>query len=80
MVEKSKDYERIHSLIQKIFSSAFYEHGAFLVAQTVKHLACNAGDLGSIPVSGRSPEEGNGAAWNLDGIAKLLAAISGLHR
>ena len=26
----------------------------------VKASACNAGDLGSIPGSGRSPEEGNG--------------------
>ena len=25
-----------------------------------KESACNAGDLGSIPSSGRSPEEGNG--------------------
>ena len=33
---------------------------ASLVAQTVKRLsACNAGDLGSIPGSGRSPGEGN---------------------
>ena len=28
-----------------------------LVAQIVKESACNAGDLGSIPGSGRSPEE-----------------------
>ena len=34
--------------------------GASLVAQTVKVSACNAGDLGSIPGSGRSPGEGNG--------------------
>ena len=33
---------------------------ASLVAQTVKHLACSAGDLGSIPGLGRSPGEGNG--------------------
>ena len=36
---------------------------ASLVAQRLKHLpasACNPGDLGSIPGSGRSPEEGNG--------------------
>ena len=33
---------------------------ASLVAQRVKCLACNAGDLGSIPGSGRSPEERNG--------------------
>ena len=31
-----------------------------LVAQTVKHLAYNAGDVGSIPGSGRSSGEGNG--------------------
>ena len=31
-----------------------------LVAQTVKASASNAGDLGSIPGSGRSPGEGNG--------------------
>ena len=34
--------------------------GAFLVAQTVKESACNAGDQGSIPGSGKSPGEGNG--------------------
>ena len=34
--------------------------GASLVAQMVKVSACNAGDLGSIPGSGRSPGEGNG--------------------
>ena len=33
---------------------------AFLVAQTVKASACNAGDRGLIPGSGRSPGEGNG--------------------
>ena len=31
-----------------------------LVAQAVKASACNAGDWGSIPGSGRSPGEGNG--------------------
>ena len=33
---------------------------ASLVDQMVKNPACNAGDLGSIPGSGRSPGEGNG--------------------
>ena len=33
---------------------------ASLVTQMVKNLACSAGDLGSIPGSGRSPGEGNG--------------------
>ena len=32
----------------------------FPVAQTVKHLPCNVGDLGLIPGSGRSSGEGNG--------------------
>ena len=36
------------------------ELGASLVAQTVKESTCNAGDLGSIPGSGRSPGEENG--------------------
>ena len=36
-----------------------YEDGSG-VAQTVKHLAYNAGDPGSIPGSGRSRGEGNG--------------------
>ena len=36
------------------------ELGASLVAQTVKESTCNAGDLGSIPGSGRSSGEENG--------------------
>ena len=39
-------------------SIGFY--GTSLVAQDGKESACNAGDAGSIPVSGRSPGEGNG--------------------
>ena len=35
-------------------------YGVSLVAQAVKESACNAGDLGWIPGSGRSPGEGNG--------------------
>jgi len=41
----------------------FTEHLLYvssLVAQTVKNPPANAGDRGSIPESGRSPEEGNG--------------------
>ena len=34
--------------------------GAALVAQVVKKMATNAGDVSSIPGSGRSPGEGNG--------------------
>ena len=34
--------------------------GTSLVLQTVKNLPANAGNMGSIPGSGRSPGEGNG--------------------
>ena len=34
-------------------------HWGFSVGSDDKESACNAGDLGSIPGSGRSPEEGN---------------------
>ena len=37
-----------------------FKRGTPLVAQTVKNLPADAGDLGSVPGSGRSPEEGNG--------------------
>ena len=33
---------------------------ASLVAQTVKNLACNVGDVGSVPGLGRSPGEEKG--------------------
>ena len=52
------------SFKEKIMSSVLtVEFGvswASLVAQMVKNLACNAGDLGSIPGLGRSPGEGHG--------------------
>ena len=44
--------------------------GGFSGGSEVKASACNAGDLGSIPGSGRSPGEGNGnhssiLAWRI---------------
>ena len=36
------------------------DYCGFLGGSEVKASACNAGDLGSIPGSGRSPGEGNG--------------------
>ena len=38
----------------------YFARRAFLVAQTGKESACNAGDPGSIPGWGRSPGKGNG--------------------
>ena len=37
-----------------------HKAGASLIAQLVKNLTADAGDLGSIPGLGRSPGEGNG--------------------
>ena len=38
----------------------FFQHLGFPGGSVSKESACNAGDLGSIPESGRSPEEGDG--------------------
>ena len=43
-----------------IFSSILQLVMGFLGGSEVKASACSAGDLGSIPGSGRSPGEGNG--------------------
>ena len=43
-----------------ISGSVGKDYRGFLGGSEVKASACNAGDLGSIPGSGRSPEEGNG--------------------
>ena len=45
-----------------LFYELFSVHRGFasLVAQTIKEPACNSGDLGLIPKSGRYPVEGNG--------------------
>ena len=64
--------------------------GTSLVAQTVKASAYNAGDLGSIPGSGRCPGEGNGnplqysclgnpmdrGAWWVHGVIKSWTRLS----
>ena len=51
------------------FSSS--EAQASLVAQMVKS-ACNAGDQGSIPGSGKSPEEGNGSPLQYSGLGNPM--------
>ena len=45
---------------------------ASLVAQLVKNPACNAGDLGSIPGLGRSPEEGKGYPLQYSGLENSM--------
>ena len=41
------------------FSEWLMKMGLFFGGSVGKESACNAGDLGSIPESGRSPGEGN---------------------
>ena len=61
-----------------------------LMAQLVKNLPCNARDLGSIPVLGRSPGERNGYPLQysglenskdciVHGVAKSWTQLSGFH-
>ena len=48
---------------------------ASLVAQPAKKSACNAGDLGSIPGSGRSPGERKGCPLQYSGLENSMDCI-----
>ena len=50
----------MHGPSHTIFSENIYHQLGFPGGSEVKASACNVGDLGSIPGSGRSPGEGNG--------------------
>ena len=52
---------------------------ASLVAQLVKNLACNVGDLGSIPESGRSPGEGKGYPLQYSCLENFMDCIVGYN-
>ena len=52
-------YDEVWDLVLTIFRWAFV-HRSFPGGSEVKASACNAGELGSFPGSGRSPGEGNG--------------------
>ena len=43
-----------------MFMLKYWHTGASLIAQLIKNLPANAGDLGSIPGLGRAPGGGNG--------------------
>ena len=66
--------KRLSSSSSSSSSSIFYDKG-FPGGSDSKEFACNVGDLGSIPRSGRSPGEGDGAhssvlAWRIPGTGK----------
>ena len=54
-----EDTSSLNGESNKEFVASLIQHRASLVTQMVES-ACNAGDLGSIPKSGRSPGEGHG--------------------
>ena len=87
-------------LFEKIHFLCFYQHSlwfsrGFPGGSDGKESSCNAGDLGSIPGSGRSPGEGNGyplqysclensmymgAQWAIvHGVAKSQTQLSNWH-
>ena len=49
-----------HPWLCNFYNSLILGKGASQMAQWVKEYACNAGDVGSIPGSGRHPGEENG--------------------
>ena len=51
---------QLYIYIYPLFFRFFSHIGGFPSGSEVKVSACNAGDLGSIPGSGRSPGEGSG--------------------
>ena len=54
------DNSQVHTGPHPIKEPISVKLRAFLISQLVKNSACNAGDPGSIPGSGRSAEEGIG--------------------
>ena len=47
----------------------------FLCGSAGKEFACNAGDPGSVPRSGRSPGEGNGYPLEYSGLENFMDCI-----
>ena len=54
------------------FEYAHPTYGGFLGGSAGKESACNAGDLGSIPGLGRSPEEGKGYPFQYSDLEKSM--------
>ena len=50
----------LHRTVKLQLLQHYWSEQGFLGGSEIKASACNAGDLGSIPGSGRSPGEGNG--------------------
>ena len=66
------------SLVSNLREKIFYLLG-FPGGSEVKVSACNVGDLGSIPGSGRSPGEGNGFRVMLTVVLLILTVVFKLY-
>ena len=50
-------------------------NGIYFMSSAGKESTCNAGDLGSIPGLGRSPEEGKGYSLQYSGLENSMDCI-----
>ena len=68
-----KNFEIIGKYFKKLVSAVFQVyHGDFPSGSDGKESACNAGDLGSSPGSGKSPGEGNGSPLQCSCLEKSM--------
>ena len=58
----------------------FFQKAGFSGDSDCKEYACNAGDPGSIPGSGRSPQEGNGNPLQYSCLDNSMATVHGITK
>ena len=68
---EEKDYSYFDPFFV-IFAYMYFHLWGFPGGSVVKHLYANAGDVGSIPDLGRSPEEGNGNPLQYSCLGNLM--------
>ena len=66
--KKGKTFSRSHNRILKFLKISIWLDWASPCGSAGKESACNAGDLGSIPASGRYPGEGKGYLLQYSGL------------
>ena len=66
----------ISMLLLRLIFLLFLEKRGFPCGSAGKESACNAGDLGSIPGLGRSPEEGRGYPFQCSGLENSTNCIT----
>ena len=64
-----------HSISFRILWVSLWTPQSFPCGSAGKESACNAGDLGSIPASGRSPGEGQGYPFRYSGLENSVGCM-----